>query len=136
MASVDSTDAVAIASGSSPARMGAQNDGPAALPSEAETTLNAMLDLLERNKSKTRGSQSRTMASQESSFDSTLSVDRNIQALHELEAIAQSYQTGREQIPRSGVADGDIDLPSYDVSGPVPEMQRVGLAARLTTKVS
>lgn len=131
MALTDSTDAVAMASRSSLAKTGDQNEGPAALPSQAETTLNAILDLLERNQNKRRATQSRTPASQESSFDSTLSVDRNLQTLHELEAIAQSYQIGKEQIPRSGIADEDIDLSNYEVSGPVPEIQRVGVARLL-----
>lgn len=131
MATTDSTDAVAIALGSPAARLGVPNDGQAALPSQAETTLNAILDLLQRNQNKKRANQSRTPASQESSFDSTLSVDRNLQTLHELEAIAQSYQIGKEQIPRSGIADEDIDLSNFEVSGQVPEMHRVSIARLL-----
>ena len=121
----DDTDAVALATGKLPPTMEVQNEGPAASHGQAETALNAILELLERNKNNKKSSQSQISASQDGSFDSTMSVDHNVQLLSELQAIVQNYHLGKEQIPRSGVAGEDIELPHYDGTATLPEMQRV-----------
>jgi hypothetical protein len=124
----DDTFAVALATGSLPPTMEGQNDGSAASHTQAETALNAIQELLERNKNNKKSSQSQISPSQDRSFDSTMSVDHNLQLFSELQAIVQNYHVGKEQIPRSGVAGEDIELPHYDGTGPLPEMQRVPAA--------
>ena len=114
----DDIDTVPL-TGTLPPTTKAQIESPAASPSQAETTLSAIVDLLERHKNSKKSSESQISASHNGSFDSTMSVDHNLKLLSELQAIIENH---KEQIPRSGVAEEDIDLDLG--TRPIPELQQ------------
>lgn len=70
--------------------------------SKAESTILAILELLERSKNNQRATNG--------SFDSSLSIDANAQLVREVDAIAKDYQAGKDGVPHSGVDGLDIVL--------------------------
>jgi hypothetical protein len=124
----DDKNAIALPASALPSTREGQHGIPAASPTQAETALNAILDLLERNKSNKKSHQSQISASQDGPFDSTIYVDQNLRLLSELQAIVENYHLGKDHIPRSGVAEDDIELPRYEGAESLAEIQRVGVA--------
>jgi len=70
--------------------------------SEAESTIKAIVSLLERSKNNQRAANE--------SFDSSLSIDANAQLVREVDAIVKGYQDGKDAVPHSGVDNLDILL--------------------------
>jgi len=74
-------------------------------PSRAESTLLAIVKLLNENANKTPSSVS---------SDSSLSIDSSTQLISRLNAIVKDYREQIGDIPFSGVDGLDIQLPSYN----------------------
>jgi hypothetical protein len=121
----EAPETIPIVTGALRPNMDEQNEPLAVLPSRAESTLNAIQALLERYENNKKSNHSQIPASQNGSFDSTMSVDVNLQLVSQLKSVVENYHRGKEQIPRSGIAEEGIELRQYDGTGSLLEMPLV-----------
>ncbi|KAH7330254.1 hypothetical protein BKA65DRAFT_508996 [Rhexocercosporidium sp. MPI-PUGE-AT-0058] len=103
----------------------------AAPVTHAESVLNAILNLLERNENNYNLNQAQALTLPVNGPDvddllgSSLEVDHNAQLVSEIRAVAKDFLGKQGQIPRSGVENGEIELPQVNMHGQLPLIQRV-----------